>query len=48
MPAEKLRLGKLGVLDQALFPRYVFIRLGQGPEHRAESPSILPTPLAAA
>jgi len=31
MPAERIRLGKLGVLDQALFPRYLFVRLGQGP-----------------
>ncbi len=31
MPAEKLQLGKLGVVNRALFPRYLFIRLGQGP-----------------
>lgn len=31
MPPEKLLLGKLGVFDQALFPHYLFIRLGQGP-----------------
>ena len=30
MPAEKLRQGKVGVVNQPLFPRYLFIRLGQG------------------
>ncbi len=38
MPAEKLRLGKLCVLDQALFPRYLFIRLGQGPAAQSWTP----------
>jgi len=38
MPAEKLRLGKLGVVDQALFPRYLFIRLGQGPLAKSWTP----------
>jgi transcriptional antiterminator RfaH len=30
MPAEKLRLGKISTVLQPLFPRYLFIRLGQG------------------
>jgi transcriptional antiterminator RfaH len=38
MPAEKLRLGKLDVVDQALFPRYLFIRLGQGPAAQSWTP----------
>ena len=38
MPAEKLRLGKVGVVDQALFPRYLFIRLGQGPTAQSWTP----------
>ena len=38
MPAEKLRFGKLGVVDQALFPRYLFIRLGQGPAAQSWAP----------
>ena len=38
MPAEKLRLGKLGVVDQALFPRYLFIQLGQGPAAQSWTP----------
>ena len=38
MPAEKLRSGKLCVVDQALFPRYLFIRLGQGPTAQSWSP----------
>ena len=38
MPAEKLRFGKFGVVDQALFPRYLFIRLGQGPAAQSWAP----------
>ncbi len=38
MPAEKLRLHKLGIVDQALFPRYLFIRLGQGPAAQSWAP----------
>jgi transcriptional antiterminator RfaH len=30
MPSEKLRQGSLTVLDEPLFPRYLFIRLGHG------------------
>ena len=30
LPAEKLRQGVLTVADEPLFPRYLFIRLGQG------------------
>ena len=38
MSAEKLRSGKLGVVEQALFPRYLFIRLGRGPKAQSWSP----------
>jgi len=38
MPAEKIQRGKMGVVDQALFPRYLFIRLGQGPAAQSWSP----------
>ncbi len=38
MPAEKLRYGKLGVVDQALFPRYLFIRLGKDPASQSWTP----------
>lgn len=38
MPAEKLRFGRLGVEGQALFPRYLFIRLGQGPTSQSWTP----------
>ena len=38
MPVEKLRFGKVGVVDQALFPRYLFIRLGQGPAAQSWAP----------
>jgi transcriptional antiterminator RfaH len=38
MPAEKLRLGRLGLINQALFPRYLFIRLGQGPSAQSWAP----------
>lgn len=30
LPSEKLRQGVLTVTDEPLFPRYLFIRLGQG------------------
>ncbi len=30
LPSEKLRQGSLTVADEPLFPRYLFIRLGQG------------------
>ena len=30
VPAEKLRQGRLTVVDEPLFPRYLFIRLGEG------------------
>ena len=38
MPAENLRLGKLDLINQALFPRYLFIRLGQGPSAQSWAP----------
>jgi transcriptional antiterminator RfaH len=38
MPAEKLQLGKLGLINQALFPRYLFIRLGRGPSAQSWTP----------
>jgi transcriptional antiterminator RfaH len=38
MPAQKLRQGKLGVVEQPLFPRYLFIRLGQGPTAQSWTP----------
>ena len=30
IPTEKLRLGKISTVQQPLFPRYLFIHLGQG------------------
>ena len=38
MPAEKLQLDRLGFVEQALFPRYLFIRLGQGPAAQSWGP----------
>jgi len=38
MPAEKLLSGKLGFVERALFPRYLFIRLGQGPAAQSWTP----------
>ncbi len=38
MPAEKLRLGKISTVQQPLFPRYLFIRLGQGPSAQSWTP----------
>ena len=38
MPAEKLRLGKINIVQQPLFPRYLFIRLGQGPSDQSWTP----------
>lgn len=38
MPAEKLQQGKLGIVDQPLFPRYLFIRLAQGPSAQSWTP----------
>jgi transcriptional antiterminator RfaH len=38
MPAEKLRLGKISTTQQPLFPRYLFIRLGQGPSAQSWTP----------
>ncbi len=38
MPAEKLRLGKISTVLQPLFPRYLFIRLGQGPLAQSWTP----------
>jgi transcriptional antiterminator RfaH len=38
MPAEKLRLGKISTALQPLFPRYLFIRLGQGPSAQSWTP----------
>lgn len=36
--AEKLRLGLLTVSDEPLFPRYLFIRLGQGDSAKSWGP----------
>lgn len=36
--AEKLRRGQLQVVQEALFPRYLFIRLGTGLESQSWSP----------
>jgi transcriptional antiterminator RfaH len=36
--AEKLRRGKLQILQEALFPRYLFIRLGIGLESQSWAP----------
>jgi transcriptional antiterminator RfaH len=38
MPAEKLRLGKISTAQQPLFPRYLFIRLGQDPLAQSWTP----------
>lgn len=38
MPAEKPQSGKLGVVEQPLFPRYLFIRLGKGPAAQSWHP----------
>jgi transcriptional antiterminator RfaH len=38
MAAEKLHQGKWSIVDQALFPRYLFIRLGQEPSAASWSP----------
>ena len=38
MPAEKLKLGSLSLVNQALFPRYLFIRLGQSPSAQSWTP----------
>lgn len=38
MPTEKLRLGKISTVEQPLFPRYLFIRLGQGPSAQSWAP----------
>ncbi len=36
--SERLRLGSLTVRDEPLFPRYLFIRLGQGPATQSWAP----------
>jgi transcriptional antiterminator RfaH len=38
LPAEKLRQGRLTVSDEPLFPRYLFIRLGQGDSVKSLAP----------
>ncbi len=38
MPAEKLHLGKISTIKQPLFPRYLFICLGQCPSAKSWSP----------
>jgi transcriptional antiterminator RfaH len=38
LPAEKLRQGRLTVSDEPLFPRYLFIRLGQGDSVKSWAP----------
>lgn len=38
LPAEKLRQGKLVTLQEPLFPRYLFIQLGQGATAQSWSP----------
>jgi len=38
IPAEKLRRGSLAVVDEPLFPRYLFIRLGGGLEAQSWAP----------
>ncbi len=38
LPAEKLRQGVLTVADEPLFPRYLFIRLGQGDSAKSWAP----------
>lgn len=38
LPSEKLRQGVLRVVDEPLFPRYLFIRLGRGGEAKSWAP----------
>ena len=38
LPTEKLRQGKLVTLQEPLFPRYLFIQLGQGASSQSWSP----------
>ncbi len=38
VPSEKLRQGLLKVSDEPLFPRYLFIRLGQGDSAKSWAP----------
>lgn len=38
LPTEKLRQGAIAVCEEALFPRYLFIRLGQGDSAKSWSP----------
>lgn len=38
LPSEKLRQGLLTVSDEPLFPRYLFIRLGQGDSAKSWAP----------
>jgi transcriptional antiterminator RfaH len=38
IPSEKLRKGRLIVVDEPLFPRYLFIRLGQGVSTKSWAP----------
>jgi transcriptional antiterminator RfaH len=38
LPSERLRQGLLTVLDEPLFPRYLFIRLGQGDSAKSWAP----------
>ena len=40
--SEKLRQGVLTVVDEPLFPRYLFIRLGRGIQRQAGRPSVRP------
>jgi len=38
LPSERLRQGALVVMDEPLFPRYLFIRLGQGDSAQSWAP----------
>lgn len=38
LPSEKLRQGILAITDEPLFPRYLFIRLGQGDSAKSWTP----------
>ncbi len=38
LPVEKIRRGNLTLLDEPLFPRYLFIRLGHGLEAQSWAP----------
>lgn len=38
LPVEKLRQGSLAILPEPLFPRYLFIQLGQGNSARSWAP----------